>query len=128
MVRIMRVVLKILPLAAALWFGGAAADLVAAERKVVVELFTSQGCSSCPPADAYLGELAQRDDVLALSFHVDYWNYIGWRDPFSKRQWSARQRAYGDTLKRRYVYTPQIVVDGAAEAVGSKRSQVEFIQ
>ncbi len=124
MVRIMRIVLRILPLAAALWLGGAAADLVAAERKAVVELFTSQGCSSCPPADAYLGELAERDDVLALSFHVDYWNYIGWRDPYSKRQWSARQRAYRNTLKRRYVYTPQIVVDGAAEAVGSRRARV----
>ncbi len=124
MVRNMRVVLQFLPLAAAIWLGGAAADLVAAERRAVVELFTSQGCSSCPPADAYLGELARRDDVLALSFHVDYWNYIGWRDPFSKRQWSARQRAYGDTLKRRYVYTPQIVVDGETEAVGSKRALV----
>ena len=124
MVRIMRVIFKTLPLAAGLWFGGATADLVAAERQAVVELFTSQGCSSCPPADAYLGELARRDDVLALSFHVDYWNYIGWRDPFSSRQWSARQRDYGRNLKRRYVYTPQMVIDGAAEAVGSKRSQV----
>ncbi len=97
---------------------------MAGERRAVVELFTSQGCSSCPPAEAYLGELARRDDVLALSFHVDYWNYIGWRDPFSKPQWSKRQRAYGDTLKRRYVYTPQIVIDGAAETVGSKRTRV----
>jgi hypothetical protein len=124
MVRIMRAMLKIVQLAAALWLAGAAADLVAGERKAVVELFTSQGCSSCPPADAYLAELARRDDVLALSFHVDYWNYIGWRDPFSKAQWSKRQRAYGDTLKRRYVYTPQMVIDGAAESVGSKRARV----
>ncbi len=120
----MRIALKTLFLAAALWLGGAASDLVAAERKAVVELFTSQGCSSCPPADAYLGELARRDDVLALSFHVDYWNYIGWRDPFSNPQWSARQRDYGRKLNRRYVYTPQMVIDGAAEAVGSKRSRV----
>ena len=124
MVCVMRIALKILPLAAALLLGGISSGLEAAEQKAVVELFTSQGCSSCPPADAYLGELAQRDDVLALSFHVDYWNYIGWRDPFSKRQWSARQREYGRNLHRRYVYTPQMVIDGAAEAVGSKRAQV----
>ena len=124
MVCVMRTALRILSLAAALLLGGIASGLEAAEQKVVVELFTSQGCSSCPPADAYLGELARRDDVLALSFHVDYWNYIGWRDPFSKRQWSARQREYGRNLHRRYVYTPQMVIDGATEAVGSKRAEV----
>jgi hypothetical protein len=124
MVGVMRVALKILLIASAVAFGGTAADLAAAERKAVVELFTSQGCSSCPPADAYLAELARRGDVLALSFHVDYWNYIGWRDPFSKSQWSDRQRAYGHVLHRRYVYTPQMVIDGAAEAVGSRRAQV----
>ncbi len=118
----MRFVLKLAPIAVALSL--AATPVAASEARTVVELFTSQGCSSCPPADALLGELAARDDLIALSFHVDYWNYIGWRDPFSKRQWSKRQRAYGDTLKRRYVYTPQIVVDGAAEAVGSKRARV----
>ena len=124
MLRVMGPLTKIVPFAAALWLAVAPGDIVAAERKAVVELFTSQGCASCPPADALVSELARRDDVLALSFHVDYWNYIGWRDPFSKRQWSVRQRAYGDTLKRRYVYTPQIVVDGAAESVGSKRARV----
>jgi hypothetical protein len=86
---------------------------------VVVELFTSQGCSSCVPADAYFGELAKRPDVIALGFHVDYWNYIGWDDPFAKPWASRRQRAYQDSLKTRFVYTPQVVVDGAAEAVGS---------
>ncbi|MGH6995756.1 MAG: DUF1223 domain-containing protein [Stellaceae bacterium] len=86
---------------------------------VVVELFTSQGCSSCRPADAYFGELAKRSDVIALGFHVDYWNYIGWNDPFAKPWATARQRQYQDDLKTRFVYTPQIVVDGAAEAVGS---------
>ena len=86
---------------------------------VVVELFTSQGCSSCLPADAYFGELAKRPDVIALGFHVDYWNYIGWTDPFAKPWASARQREYQDSLKTRFVYTPQVVVDGAAEAVGS---------
>lgn len=96
-------------------------------RNVVVELFTSQGCSSCPPADAYVGELAKRDDVIALSFHVDYWNYIGWDDPFSSPEATARQRAYGRTLQKRYVYTPQIVVDGRAETVGSDRSTVDTL-
>ena len=71
----------------------------AGDPKVVLELFTSQGCSSCPSADAYLGELAAtRDDVVALSFHVDYWNYIGWTDPFSSAEWSNRQRAYATEM------------------------------
>ncbi len=95
------------------------------QRPVVVELFTSQGCSSCPPADAYLAELARRDDVLALSLHVDYWNYIGWKDPFSSAWATERQREYGRTLAQRYVYTPEMVVDGAAHAVGSNRAEVE---
>ena len=86
---------------------------------VVVELFTSQGCSSCVPADAYFGELAKRPDVIALGFHVDYWNYIGWADPFAKPWASKRQREYQESLKTRFVYTPQVVVDGAAEVVGS---------
>jgi hypothetical protein len=93
-------------------------------RKVVVELFTSQGCSSCPPADKYLGELARRDDVVALSFHVDYWNYIGWRDPYSDPKWTKRQQAYGQHLKKRYVYTPQMVIDGRTESVGSRRGRI----
>ena len=92
--------------------------------KTVVKLFTSQGCSSCPPADALLAELARRDDVIALSFHVDYWNYIGWTDPFSFPAATARQRAYGRALGKSYVYTPQIVVDGRAETVGSNRREV----
>jgi hypothetical protein len=102
-------------------------SLAGGGKKVVVELFTSQGCSSCPPADAYLAELAKRDDVIALSFHVDYWNYIGWNDPFSSPEFTARQRAYGRTLQKRYVYTPQIVVDGRAETVGSDRSTVDTL-
>src|SRR5262245_50734371 len=78
-----------------------------AAAPVVVELFTSQGCSSCPPADALLGELAQRPDVLALSFHVDYWNYIGWTDPFSSKGATERQRAYVHAFGLSMVYTPQ---------------------
>jgi hypothetical protein len=91
---------------------------------VVVELFTSQGCSSCPPADAYLGELAQRPDVLALSFHIDYWNYIGWPDPFATNFATARQHAYARQLNMRYVYTPQMVVNGTTEGVGSERTTI----
>ena len=97
---------------------------LAASDKVVVELFTSQGCSSCPPADRLLGELAERDDVIALSFHVDYWNYLGWDDPFSSVASTNRQRHYRAAFGLRYVYTPQIVVGGAAQEVGSHRGKV----
>src|SRR6201994_2868557 len=96
----------------------------AAERPVVVELFTSQGCSSCPPANAYLNEGSRgRRDVLALAFHVTYWDKLGWKDPFSLESATDRQAVYG----RRFgdgSYTPEMVVDGAASAVGSDRSQV----
>ena len=94
-------------------------------RNVVVELFTSQGCSSCPPADAYVGELAKRDDVIALSFHVDYWNYIGWSDPFSDPKWTKRQQSYGKSLRRSYIYTPQMVIDGVLQGTGSRRGEIE---
>lgn len=95
----------------------------AATGPVVLELFTSQGCSSCPPADRLLGELGQRDDVIALSFHVDYWNDLGWQDPFSSPRWSSRQQAYGDAL-RSGLYTPQVVVQGRQHMVGSKENAV----
>jgi hypothetical protein len=101
---------------------GAAA---AAERPVVVELFTSEGCSSCPPADALLAELAARPDVLALSFHVDYWDRLGWKDPFSSPAATARQQGYARSFATGSVYTPQIVVDGHWQMVGSDREAVE---
>lgn len=94
---------------------------------VVVELFTSQGCSSCPPADDYLGQLAQQPGVLALAFHVPYWNYIGWTDPFAKPWAAARQRGYMRSLHQPYVYTPQMVVNGTAQAIGSERSTIEAL-
>ncbi len=97
----------------------------AAGEPVVVELYTSQGCSSCPPADTYLGELARRPDVIALSFHVNYWDYIGWKDPFASPETTNRQRAYARTLRQSYVYTPQMVIDGRSHEVGSKRAEVE---
>ena len=90
----------------------------------VVELFTSQGCSSCPPADAFLGELAKRDDILALSVHVDYWDYIGWKDVFASPRNTQRQRDYASKMRLRYVYTPQMVIQGADHATGSDRSKV----
>jgi hypothetical protein len=93
-------------------------------RPVVVELFTSQGCSSCPPADALLAELAQRPDVIALGFHIDYWDGLGWKDPLSSPAATARQRDYARQFGRRQVYTPQLVVDGIEEAVGSDRAAV----
>jgi hypothetical protein len=90
----------------------------AAAGPVVLELFTSQGCSSCPPADALLGELAKQPGVVALAWHVDYWNNLGWRDPFASAAWTDRQRAYAAAL-RDEVYTPALVVNGAAMVVGS---------
>jgi len=90
----------------------------------VVELFTSEGCSSCPPADTFVGELADRDDILALALHVDYWDYIGWKDRFANPSYTQRQRDYAKQFKLRYVYTPQVVVDGAFQSVGSDRGQV----
>ena len=91
-----------------------------AETPVVVELFTSQGCSSCPPADALLGHLAQQDDVLALSLHVDYWDYIGWADSFARPAFTARQKAYAHAAGDRMIYTPQMIVDGRHRIVGPK--------
>lgn len=102
-----------------------AAQARADDSPIVVELFTSQGCSSCPPADKYLGELAKRPDLLALAFHVEYWNYIGWTDAYSKPWATQRQRDYQAALKQRYVYTPQMVIEGAAQGVGSEPATIE---
>ena len=98
------------------------------EAPLVIELFTSQGCSSCPPADALLGKLAaagQSDGrpIVALSFHVDYWNDLGWADPFSMPAWTERQQQYGRVFKDR-VYTPELVVGGSAGMVGSQTANV----
>jgi len=91
----------------------------AAHADAVVELFTSQGCSSCPPADAVLSELDERDDTIVLSWHVDYWDRLGWKDPFSSPEHSKRQRDYGRTFRLRSIYTPQMIVNGRREFVGS---------
>jgi hypothetical protein len=102
-----------------------AAAATGQQRPAVVELFTSQGCSSCPPADAYLAELASRPNVLALAFHVDYWDDLGWRDRFGLSESVERQRAYARALHLSTVYTPQIVIDGRRDFVGSDRSRIE---
>jgi hypothetical protein len=96
----------------------------AAPKTVVLELFTSQGCSSCPPADALLGRLARRPDVIALAWHVDYWNNLGWRDRFATRTATARQRGYARQLGSE-VFTPALVVDGSNVVVGSNRVSAE---
>lgn len=95
-----------------------------ADGPVVVELFTSQSCSSCPPADALLGELAARDtDIIAFSCHVTYWDHLNWRDTMSLKACTNRQRAYAGFMGKRQVYTPQMVVNGEHEFVGSNRAE-----
>ncbi len=89
------------------------------ETKTVLELFTSQGCSSCPPADKLLGELAKNERVVALSLPVDYWDYLGWRDTLALHAHSLRQKAYADARGDRQVYTPQVIINGVAQAIGS---------
>ncbi|HUK62972.1 MAG TPA: DUF1223 domain-containing protein, partial [Dongiaceae bacterium] len=100
----------------------AAAATPAPAPFAVVELFTSEGCSSCPPADALLAELSARDDVLALSFHVTYWDHLGWRDRFSSPAYTARQDAYAHRFGLASLYTPQMVVNGERQFVGSDES------
>src|SRR3954452_23416283 len=96
-----------------------------ADPRAVVELFTSQGCSSCPPADKILGELAKDPSVIALSMPVDYWDYLGWKDTLADSRYSARQKAYSHMRGDRDVYTPQVIVNGAAEVNGSDLSGIE---
>jgi len=110
--------------ALSLLLGISAPAMAEQPRPVVVELFTSQGCSSCPPADALLSELAARSDVLALAFHVTYWNSLGWRDPFSLDLATDRQRVYQRLLGTETIYTPQMIVDGRTDVIGSDRRAV----
>lgn len=95
-----------------------------AKNIVVLELFTSQGCSSCPPADRLLGSYANREDVAALSFHVDYWNKLGWKDPFSDHAFSERQENYASSIDAGSVYTPQLIINGEKEMVGSDADKI----
>jgi hypothetical protein len=96
-----------------------------AEAPVVVELFTSQGCSSCPPADKYLAELATRKDVIALTMPITYWDYLGWKDTLARPEFTARQRQYANTAGSGQVFTPQMIVGGTVSCVGSRKSEVE---
>ena len=96
-----------------------------AEPRAVVELFTSQGCSSCPPADKIIGELAKDPSVIALSMPIDYWDYLGWKDTLADPRFSARQKAYSHMRGDRDVYTPQVVVNGSAHVIGSDRAGIE---
>ncbi|GHE91995.1 coproporphyrinogen III oxidase [Aliiroseovarius zhejiangensis] len=107
----------------AVWFG--AVPATADERPVtVVELFTSQGCSSCPPADALLGKLGEYEEILPLALHVDYWDYIGWKDTFARAAHTKRQKAYAYSFGTRSIYTPQMVIGGVDQAVGSHAVEV----
>lgn len=93
--------------------------------RAVVELYTSQGCSSCPKADAVLGRLAERDDIITISWGVDYWDYLGWRDTAARPEFTARQKAYAKVLGYGMVYTPQAVINGATHVNGSDEAKIE---
>ena len=104
--------------------GAKAAD---AERPAVIELFQSQGCNSCPPAIANLNALASRPDILALTFAVDYWDYLGWKDTFAKHKFTERQWQYAHTLGHSDVFTPQVVVNGRVDGVGTASGEIESL-
>jgi hypothetical protein len=111
----------------AVYFAVSAAAVQAGENQnlTVMELFTSEGCNSCPPADQYLNDLAARPDVLALSWFVDYWNYLGWTDTFGRKEYTGRQRQYNRSLGLAGVYTPQMIINGNIQEVGSHLKSIE---
>jgi hypothetical protein len=96
-----------------------------ADPRAVVELFTSQGCSSCPPADKIIGELAKDPSIIAMSMPIDYWDYLGWKDTLADSRFSARQKAYSQMRGDREVYTPQVIVNGSVHVIGSDRTGIE---
>ncbi|MBX2804757.1 MAG: DUF1223 domain-containing protein [Hyphomicrobiales bacterium] len=106
-------------------FGSSQAAATPQKQVHVLELFTSQGCSSCPPADKLLKTLAERDDVIALSFPVSYWDYLGWRDTLAKEEYNIRQKYYAKMRGDREIYTPQIIVDGLFHVVGSRADAID---
>lgn len=97
----------------------------ASDPRAVIELFTSQGCSSCPPADKVLGDLARDPSIIALSLPIDYWDYLGWKDTLADSRFTARQRAYSRVRGDREVYTPQAVINGSMHVIGSDRDAIE---
>jgi len=110
---------------AAIGFAVCMQPALADPPRAVVELFTSQGCSSCPPADAVLADLARQPDIVALSFPVNYWDYLGWKDTLAHKAFTERQKAYAQARNDRQVYTPQTIVNGTKPCLGSDRAQIE---
>ena len=108
-----------------LWLGSTGMAMAQGASGVVVELYTSQGCSSCPPADAYLKKLAAEPGIIALALHVDYWDYIGWADDFASPDYTARQKTYAHAMSSNSIFTPQMIVAGVDSAEGTDASQVE---
>jgi hypothetical protein len=102
-----------------IWMAASGAVLAESQQGVLVELYTSQGCSSCPPADDLLGQLVEMPGVIGLALHVDYWDYIGWKDTFGQEKFSARQRGYAHAAGDKMIYTPQMIIDGGARMVGN---------
>jgi hypothetical protein len=122
----MRIIIKLATAALLVMLSiGVAAAQQVKRPLAVIELFTSQGCSSCPPADEYLAELADRGDVVALAYHVDYWDHLGWRDTLGSPANTERQRAYGGSFGSHSVYTPQAVINGRQHMSGAKRGDIE---
>src|SRR5207237_4317300 len=116
-----RVVLSLAVIASAMLTSAFAS----AEPRAVIELFTSQGCSSCPPADKLAGELARDPSLVVMSLPIDYWDYLGWKDTLALPGHTNRQRAYARTRGDREVYTPQVVVNGSVHVLGSDKSAIE---
>jgi hypothetical protein len=112
-------------LTAGLPLAAQADDITVRNGLTVVELFTSQGCSSCPPADRLLAEMADRTNIIALTFPVDYWDYLGWKDTLASNANTVRQKSYAATRGDGQIYTPQVVVNGLVHAVGSRPDQVD---
>lgn len=102
-----------------------AGQFAPAQASYVMELFTSQGCSSCPPADRWLASIARKPEIVAISFPVDYWDFMGWRDTLASPAFTARQKAYAAARENGRVYTPQVIVNGVADAAGSDEAEIE---